>query len=905
MTLKNDWQNGDLFTPAAANDMANAVNGAAYLVSAATFGAVGNGNTDDTTALQNWINYLVANHRQGWLPNGTYKITATLVAPSGYGWGITGESSSYTWIKQYANNVAILQIGTTTGDTHSVKLDNILFYYNTVQTSANQVTIVATGGTFTLSFGGYTTAAIAYNASTATVETRLTDLASVAPGEVTVIGSPGKYTIAFTVAGTLTGSDANLTGTKSVTITPPTGTAQQTANANCLDLRCATGGVGNFYHSEFTRLQFWRGYYGIKFLSNSYTPWGCVWDQLYMDTMSGGLLDQSGGLSSAANNRWGRVTMRCAWAVGPIFKEWGMYNSTVDCLEFVDTDQGAQLITTSNGFSADIGSIKLEIGTYTGAGTSLINFVGDYRVRLGSLHIGGPMTLTPSSGVLSAISAGGGAASDNSFLEINTLFLSCPGGTLSGQVVAVSGGGAPNRRISINSAQLDNGWTLQSTGSTVAGDYVTVRSWVNGALSDSQGDTNYTVTLGHPNAVHFNTAFTAQRTITLPASSSNNNFAGLYYDLIFDGAINGSNTALIKHGSTTLRTQSVDKKRLRYAWRRGGSGTGLWVLVDVADIDTPAVFLGSADSNILSQSLRANRAITGGGTITVDASSYVLWSTRFITVSNGRSTAFCPDGFWAIECPVSGTITGVGGASNKTATAAGIPLDAYESLYYILPLTSGQSSLPANFRVVGYTSTLEVPHNWVLICTRNGNNNVFSFNNGINLRAGESLNSIHQDTANTANTLVRRNASGNFSAGTITAALSGNATTATTATFCTSGMPDDTSTTMNARIIRNGNSSTLNDGMFIGYGNTGAGVTRIYGGGGTTNSVDVDSGGNLTVAGRLSVSGTTATIRAGTGTPESVVTANVGSIYLRTDGGAGTTLYIKESGAGNTGWVAK
>lgn len=46
-------------------------------------------------------------------------------------------------------------------------------------------------------------------------------------------------------------------------------------------------------------------------------------------------------------------------------------------------------------------------------------------------------------------------------------------------------------------------------------------------------------------------------------------------------------------------------------------------------------------------------------------------------------------------------------------------------------------------------------------------------------------------------------------------------------------------------------------------------------------------------------------VRSGTGTPEGVVTANVGSIYLRTDGGTSTTLYVKESGTGNTGWVAK
>ena len=43
----------------------------------------------------------------------------------------------------------------------------------------------------------------------------------------------------------------------------------------------------------------------------------------------------------------------------------------------------------------------------------------------------------------------------------------------------------------------------------------------------------------------------------------------------------------------------------------------------------------------------------------------------------------------------------------------------------------------------------------------------------------------------------------------------------------------------------------------------------------------------------------------GSGSPESVVTAPVGSLYTRTDGGASTTLYVKESGTGSTGWVAK
>lgn len=43
----------------------------------------------------------------------------------------------------------------------------------------------------------------------------------------------------------------------------------------------------------------------------------------------------------------------------------------------------------------------------------------------------------------------------------------------------------------------------------------------------------------------------------------------------------------------------------------------------------------------------------------------------------------------------------------------------------------------------------------------------------------------------------------------------------------------------------------------------------------------------------------------GTGSPEGVLAATVGSTFTRTDGGPGATLYVKESGAGTTGWVAK
>jgi hypothetical protein len=51
------------------------------------------------------------------------------------------------------------------------------------------------------------------------------------------------------------------------------------------------------------------------------------------------------------------------------------------------------------------------------------------------------------------------------------------------------------------------------------------------------------------------------------------------------------------------------------------------------------------------------------------------------------------------------------------------------------------------------------------------------------------------------------------------------------------------------------------------------------------------------------VATTPPSFRSGTGDPEGVVAARIGSLYIRVDGGAGTTTYTKESGTGNTGWA--
>lgn len=71
-----------------------------------------------------------------------------------------------------------------------------------------------------------------------------------------------------------------------------------------------------------------------------------------------------------------------------------------------------------------------------------------------------------------------------------------------------------------------------------------------------------------------------------------------------------------------------------------------------------------------------------------------------------------------------------------------------------------------------------------------------------------------------------------------------------------------------------------------------------------TTSITVDTTGTYLNSGRLYMGATTASpiIRTGTGSPQFVVKAPVGSLYIRTNGVADSTLYVKSSGVDSAGW---
>jgi fibronectin-binding autotransporter adhesin len=157
-------------------------------------------------------------------------------------------------------------------------------------------------------------------------------------------------------------------------------------------------------------------------------------------------------------------------------------------------------------------------------------------------------------------------------------------------------------------------------------------------------------------------------------------------------------------------------------------------------------YLNGYTESQLAENIRSNVNITGGGTSSYDGTN-VKWTSRYDVIANGNGADFSTSGFFDITMPTSGTVTGVGGATSVTATASGIPLANWTALYYIMPIGSASTSLPANFRVATYTSALSVPSNWVLIALHNGDNNTVRFGIGITLATGQSSTNGSWDNA--------------------------------------------------------------------------------------------------------------------------------------------------------------
>ncbi len=320
---------------------------------------------------------------------------------------------------------------------------------------------------------------------------------------------------------------------------------------------------------------------------------------------------------------------------------------------------------------------------------------------------------------------------------------------------------------------------------------------------------------------------------------------------------------------------------------------------------------GGYTESQLGASLRSGYMASGGGTVGYNnPGTGVSWSSRFIVISNSKGTDFAASGYFDITQPVDGTVITGANTANITVAGGAIPLPTWCALYYILPLGSALTSLPANFRVVCYTgSNFSIPSNWVLIAGHNGDNTTVRFVNGLVLRSGQTgtAGTTNNVVFNTSATSPLFNATTGFQVNGAAASgnyLRGNGTNFVSSAIQAADIPSGSGNyiqnqnagpqaTANFNISGTGTAATFNATTGINTG-AGAGSQRIDASGNLTNIGTIGASGAATIGGLLTANAGITTTGADFNFKDAGVTDST-AVRLFSSGGS---LYL-QNGSGN------
>jgi hypothetical protein len=374
--------------------------------------------------------------------------------------------------------------------------------------------------------------------------------------------------------------------------------------------------------------------------------------------------------------------------------------ATGDYNVIIGSNTGSTIDGTSNNvlICDGAGNVKISASGVNGD-VKITSTTASTNATSGSLQVGGGL------GVSGAINATGIVKFTNGTVSTSTLTgsLQVTGGVgINGDVYATNYFGNGSNLTGVTASGYSGGTVSGATSFTFTGANSASTSTTTGAVKISAG-------LGVQGAVwasNFNGA-------TVPSS----------------GSVPGANGLVRTDGNGWSYTNYINSNT---ADSEAVSPTQ--VIITASDN-----FYRKVNFSRLNSGHRGQTNITGGGLITFNASSSILWASRFIVISGGFGAAFSTAGYFDINCPTSGTITGVGGHANVTATAAGITLGLWDALYYILPVGSTATSLAANFRIATYTGALDIPYNWVLLGVYNGDSSTLYMPNGVQLKAGQSV----------------------------------------------------------------------------------------------------------------------------------------------------------------------
>lgn len=491
------------------------------------YGAVGDGFTDDTAAIQRAINKaLTTTGGHLYFPENTYLISSALVIPSSAVWTISGDSKGGTIIEQSSNNTPIFKMTST--DTWGWKIENLRLQATTAQPATN----VQSAG-------------------------------------ILVTNSAGVYNWVIE-------------------------NVYFENFANCLYADAGTGVWGGTFRDIMVQAHVSRS------LIQAVSP--------------------SGG---QPNMKFENIYIRADSMVGPILDTPGYLSTWIDGFEINNAFLGPTIISDVGGGAYAIGSLRLEVGTYSASVTTNSMFdlanselVADY-LQLMTITANMTGASFPRNSIM---------RNDSGAAKIRIARLDLTNWSVTNGTYYVASGSAFDCAIDSLDA-LPTNVQLTNLGSDGAGDLIRVRGWNDGKLSSDQGDNSVTVTPGttQPNVLSFETFLTAARTVTLPDTTQPGNmFNGLRYRIVRTG---GGNVALnINNGATFLdQIPAGYKGEIEYTFRRN-----TWV-------QTLKQLLPAPNLNLVTQATNKSTAVTinaGSGQITMNNAALAAGATVNFRVNN-------------------------------------------------------------------------------------------------------------------------------------------------------------------------------------------------------------------------------------------------------------------------------
>ena len=374
--------------------------------------------------------------------------------------------------------------------------------------------------------------------------------------------------------------------------------------------------------------------------------------------------------------------------------------------------------------------------------------------------------------------------------------------------------------------------------------------------------------------------------------------AGTQVALTIDGVLMTVNKRVLIYNQTNQAENGV------YTVTTVGDGSTNWVLTRSTDADT----YGLRDPNALgyNDAFFVTNGDTGAGeTYVCTTTGVITFGTTAITFAQISSAQVYTAGTGLNLSPATTfNISNTGVSANTYGSASAVPVFAVNAQGQLTSVTNTNIAINGSAVSGNITGSAGSVANALTLGTYLTGT---SFNGSAAVTA-----TVDATSANTASKVVARDSSGDFSAGTITAALSGNATTATTSTNLAGGVANQIAyqsgagaTTFAAAPSASGQVLGWNGSSFAWVTNTTTATTATNLAGGATGSLPYQSSSGTTTF--LGLGTTNYVLTAGASAPQYVAqsTLSVGSATTATNiaGGAASQL-VYQSGSNTTGFIA-